>query len=311
MQKQAAFKERLQELLPFLCLIVFLVVFQIGSGGRLLQLKSLKSMINDVFTLMIGTTGMTFLLSQGCLDFSIGANVALSCTLAAMAANIHPLLALPVALVAGTVIGTVNGAVHAVFQVPSFIATLAVSFVLSGATTVLLGSGSLSVPYSMLTWNSLELRLVVLLLVAVVGYILFEKTRIGKQSKIVGTNPEFAQQSGISIRMVKMRGFMIMGVLCGLVAFFALIRSATASSSTGAGFEVNTLNAMLLGGMAISGGSGSKFRSAVIGTLVMTILLTGMNMMGISARAQQVIEGIVFLAAVSMTFERKNTLVIK
>lgn len=311
MKAKIDWKSKLQEYLPFICLILFIVIFQIGTDGRLLQLKSLKSMVNEVFTLMLGTSGMAFLLSQGCLDFSIAANVAFSCTIGAIAANINPLLALPAALLSGLLIGFLNGVLHGVLKVQSFIATLAMSFVLKGVTTLILGSGSMSVPYKMLNWNSVELRLVVILLVAVVGYIVFEKTRIGKEGKVVGANPEFATQSGISVVKVKIRGFMIMGGICGIVAFFALIRSATASVSSGAGFEVNSLNAMLLGGMAISGGTNSRFRSAIVGTLVMAVLLTGMNMMHIHARTQQIIEGLVFLVAVSMTFDRKNTQVVK
>lgn len=304
-------KSKLQEFLPFICLILFIVIFQIGTNGRLLQFKSLKNMVNDIFTLMLGTGGMAFLLSQSCLDFSVAANVAFSCAIGAFAANINPVLALPAALIAGTFIGFLNGVLHGVLKVQSFIATLAMSFVLKGVTTLLLGSGSMSVPFSMLKWNSTGLRLAVILIVAVMGYIIFEKTRIGKEGKIVGTNPEFATQSGISVVKVKIRGFMIMGAICGVVAFFALIRSATASVSSGAGFEVNSLNALLLGGMAISGGANSRFRSAIVGTLVMAVLLTGMNMMGINARMQQIIEGLVFLVAVSMTFDRKNAQIVK
>jgi ribose transport system permease protein len=144
-----------------------------------------------------------------------------------------------------------------------------------------------------------------------VFFILFEKSRIGKEGVIIGANPEFAIQSGINIRLVKIRAFLMMGTISGLVAFFALIHSATASISTGTGFEVNTLNAMLLGGMAITGGVGSRFRTAIIGTLTMVILLTGMNMMRFDARSQQVIEGLVYLVAVSITFNRKSVAVVK
>lgn len=81
--------------LPFIGLIVVVVFFQIVSGGRLLSVKNMGSMVNEVFIVMLGTTGMVFLLSQGILDFSIAANVALSCAVAAKAAAIYPLLALP------------------------------------------------------------------------------------------------------------------------------------------------------------------------------------------------------------------------
>lgn len=309
--KEINFKELLQNYLPFAGLIIVVVFFQIVSKGRLLSSENMGAIVNEVFTLILGTTGMVFLLSQGCMDFSVGSVVALSAAVAAKASAINPVLVLPVAILIGILAGLVNGFVHGVLKVPSFIATLAVSFVISGMVIWVLGSGSLSIPYSMLKWDLVSLRLAVILIFLILGYIIFEKTRIGKQCKIVGANPEFARQSGISVAKVKIRAFVMMGAVAGVVAFFALIRSATASSSTGAGFEVNALNALLIGGMPMSGGAAAKFRSVVIGSLIMAVLTMGMNMWGLGVLAQQIVKGVVFLFAISMTFDRKNTTVIK
>ena len=104
---------------------------------------------------------------------------------------------------------------------------------------------------------------------------------------------------------------MIMGVMCAIVAIFALLRAGTASSSTGAGFTVNALNALLIGGMPITGGATSRFRSAIIGSIIMAVLSFGMNLWGLGTLAQQVVQGFVFLFAISMTFDRQNATVIK
>lgn len=310
-EKKMDFRELLHDYLPIIGLLIVAVFFQIVSKGRLLSSGNISSLVNEVFTLILGTVGMTFLLSQGCMDFSVGSIVALSAAIAAKAAAIHPALVLPVAILVGIVAGLVNGFVHGILKVTSFIATLAVSFVISGLVIWVLGSGSLSVPYAILKWDSIPLRIIVMLLFLVCGYFIFEKSRIGKECKIVGANPEFARQSGISVTKVKIRAFVTMGAVAGIVAFFALIRSATASSSTGAGFEVNTLNALLIGGMPLTGGTTAKFRSAVIGSLIMAVLTLGMNMWGLGVLAQQIVKGVVFLFAISMTFERKNATVIK
>ena len=104
---------------------------------------------------------------------------------------------------------------------------------------------------------------------------------------------------------------MIMGGICGLVAFFSLIRSGTASITTGTGFEVNSLNAILIGGMAIVGGTTSKYRSAVIGALILGILTVGMSLASVSSLNQQLVEGFVYLFAICMTFDRKGMAVVK
>ncbi len=310
-EKKLDIKELLPKYLPFAGLVIVVIFFQIVSGGRLLSAGNVNSLVNELFTLILGTVAMSFLLSQGCLDFSIGAIVALAAAVAAKASGIHPFLVLPVAIIVGGLAGVLNGFVHGILKVTSFIATLAVSFVLSGIVVWVLGSGSLNVPYAMLKWDSMALRIGVMVVVLVAGYLLFEKSHIGKECKIVGANPEFARQSGISVTKVKIRSFIMMGMVAGVVAFFALIRSATASSSTGAGFEVNTLNALLIGGMPLTGGATARFRSAVIGSCIMAVLSLGMNMWGLGVLTQQIVKGVVFLFAISMTFDRKNAAVIK
>ncbi len=297
-----------QKYLPFLCLVIVIGIFQFILGGGVL---TSKSFINELFTMVLGTSGMVFLLAQGCMDFSIGANVAFSCIVAASASQIHPYLALPAGLLSGICIGAIIGFFHAVLKVDSFIASLSVSFILKGIVDSILVNGSKSCPFEMLKWNSIPLRIVVACVVVVICYFVFEKTRIGKEAKLVGGNPVFAQQCGINVKWVKIRAFMIMGAVCGLVAFFSLIRSGTASRTTGTGFEVNSLNALLIGGMAISGGPTSKYQSAVLGALILSILAIGMSLANVSSINQQLVEGLVYLVAICMTFDRKGTAVVK
>ena len=174
-----------------------------------------------------------------------------------------------------------------------------------------LNNASVSIPHHMTKLDSVTLRLITLSAIMIIGYLFFEKSKVGKECKIVGANPEFARQNGISVTWVKIRGFMIMGVMCAIVAIFALLRAGTASSSTGAGFTVNALNALLIGGMPITGGATSRFRSAIIGSIIMAVLSFGMNLWGLGTLAQQVVQGFVFLFAISMTFDRQNATVIK
>lgn len=298
-----------QKYLPYICLVLVVIIFQIWSGGSLLTSKSL---INEVFTMILGTTGMVFLLSQGCLDFSIGANVAMCCIVVAKISQINPYISPVAGIIMGIIVGFIVGFIHAVLKVNSFIASLSVSFILRGLVEVVLQKGgSLSCPFEMLKWNSIPLRIITAAVVAVAGYIVFEKTRIGKECKVVGANPAFAEQVGINVTWVKIRGFMIMGAICGLVAFFTIIRSGTASASSGSGFEVNTLNALLIGGLAITGGATSRFRSAVIGALILGCLSIGMSLAGVSSLNQQTVEGFVYLIAICMTFDRKGMIIIK
>ena len=89
---------KLQKYLPVIGLIVLIILFGILTGGKLFMKRTLNSLINESFTLILGTLAMSFLLSQGCLDFSVSGTIALAAACAARAAGINIYLALPVAL---------------------------------------------------------------------------------------------------------------------------------------------------------------------------------------------------------------------
>lgn len=306
--KQIDVAKIVRKYLPFLCLAIIIVICGSVNG---MSMFSSKSLINELFVMILGTTGMAFVVSQGCMDFSIAQNVAMCCIIAAQVSQFNMYLSLPVAVLCGVAIGGIIGIIHAIFKVNSFIASLSVSFILGGMVKNLLKNGSVNCQFQMLKWNSIQLRIIVAIAAIVIGFLVFEKTRVGKECKVVGANPEFARLSGINVKWVKIRGFMIMGGVCGLVAFFSLIRSGTASITTGTGFEVNSLNAILIGGMAIVGGTTSKYRSAVIGALILGILTVGMSLASVSSLNQQLVEGFVYLFAICMTFDRKGMAVVK
>ena len=214
-------------------------------------------------------------------------------------------------MIVGAVIGLINGVVYAKLRVNPFITTLAMSFMLGGILDTVLAGGSASVPYSMLEWDSTLLRLIVLVVIAVLGYIVFEYGMLGKKCRAIGSNEEAARQSGINTASVKMTAYLITGIMAGLLAFFTLIRTGTASTSTGDGFEMDSMIAILLGGMPITGGTSAKFRAAIVGGLTMTLLTNGMNIVGIDTLVQQFVRGAIFLFAVALTFNRKTMAVIK
>lgn len=305
-------RDNAKSIIPYAGLLLVLVFFETISGGRLLAARNLRAIVNEGFMIIIGASGMIFCIAQGNLDFSMGAAMGISCCLAARAAAIHPLLAIPVAVAAGLVIGMANGYIHAWWGINSFIATLAMQFVLKGSVLlVLAGDGSIAAPLSMLTWDSFPLKLIVIVAVCVVAYVVFELTRLGKYSKALGSRLEAAEQSGVPVKAVKLSGFLICGGLAGFLAFFSLVRTGTASTGTGLNLEMNALNALLLGGMPLTGGASSKYRCVVVGSITMAILSNGMTMLGVDTYVQQLVRGIIFLAAVSATFDRKNMAVIK
>lgn len=315
MSEQVMTKKKLnvdiKTIIPFLGLVVVLVLFEVLTQGKLFSGRNLKAILNDGIYILLGAIGYSFLFAQGMIDFSIGANVAVSCAVACIAANINPVLAFPAALFTGVIIGSCNGFIHAKIGIDSFITTLAMQFLLNGLVLVILDGSTLAAPLSMLKWFTTPLKLGTLALFVVVGYFMFEHSSYGKKCRAVGSCAEAVRQSGINVQSLKFISFAVMGCIAGLIAFFSLIRTGSATSNTGSPLLMNVLNAALLGGLPMSGGATAKFRGVIIGSLTIAFMTSGMTILGLSVVNQQLVKGAVFLIAIAVSFDRKNMKVIK
>lgn len=304
-------KINLKTVFPFLELAAVIILFQVLTGGKVFSIRNLKAIMNDSFFILIGTVAFSFIMAVGNLDLSMGTVMAVSCTCAAFASGISPVLAIPAAVLAGLVLGCFNGFVHVHMGLGSLIGTMATQSVFQGILVLLLDGGTLAAPVSMLKWGSNGLKITVMILVSLVGAYIFDFTAYGKQCKAVGACSEAARLSGVSVKKVKYMTFIVMGGVVGLLGLFSLIRTGTASAATGGTLMMNVWCAALLGGLPLSGGSACRFRSAVIGSFTMAFLANGMTLMGLGTHDKQLIQGIVFLAAIAISFDRKNLVVIK
>lgn len=301
--------ERKQLLLtsgPVIVLVVLVIFFEIVSDGRLLSRMNIDALLNSMFSIALGAAGVSFLMAQGNLDFSMGGIVGLAAALSGFAAWIHPVFSVLVGIGVGAVCGFLNGVIHAKFKVSAIITTLSTAFIFRGIQGTLITTGAVSLPGSMMFLENTELKVVLMLIAFIAGGIFYTRTKVGKYCKAIGSREEASFQSGIKVKKYKIGCFVLSGSVAGLVGFFYLVRAASASANTGSGFEFDVLLAMLLGGMPISGGSSARFRSVIIGSLIMTILSNGMILWGLDSVLQQFIRGIIFLVSVSISFDRRN-----
>ncbi len=296
---------------PYLGLLGVIVFFQVYSGGRVLSVTNFKAIISECFFIIIGVTGYIFIMAQGNLDFSIGSVMGLCCATAAVGAGIHPLLSVPFAIIPGIMAGYLNGFVHVKLKIGSLIGTMSVQYIINGILVLALAGGSLTAPIGMLKWNTMTVKFIVIIIVLSAGFYVFRYTAYGKRCRAIGSCMEAAKQSGVKVGKLKITAFMTAGALSGLLGFFSLIRTGTSTVLTGSELFMNVLCAALLGGIPLSGGSGTKFSSAVIGSLTMAFLTNGMVLMGLSTYDKQLIKGIVFLITIAISFDRKNLVVIK
>ena len=303
-------RETLLQYFSFIGLLIVAILFELLTGGKLLGSRNIMNIFNNFYTIGLAAMAYTFVMALGELDLSVGAIVGISAAMAAFAGKLNVKLILPAAIVTGFLVGLLNGVCIAKLHTASFIGTLAVSFVMRGITTWTL-NGSVGVDISVRVFDQNWVKISVFCVLLVVLYVLYEHCAFGKNCRAVGASMKSAEQSGVRIVKTRMTAFVLLGTICGLVGFFTLIRAFTASSSTGNAFEFDVLLAILFGGMPLSGGWPVRFRSAVVGAVTMAILKSGMSLIGLDGFSQAVVKGVILIAVVAISFDRKNAGVIK
>lgn len=309
-RKKGFTKEQFLNNFAFFGFALVLILFEILTSGRLLSQRNLMNIFNNFFSIALCAMMYTFVMALGELDLSVGAAVGFSAAMAAFASAIGTWLILPVALLTGLAVGLVNGVSTAYLRVESFIGTLAVSFVFRGLTTYFL-NGSVGIPISMRMFDEDWVKILTLAVVLIISWVLYEGCSFGKHCRAVGASREAARQSGVNVERTRMLAFTLVGLICGLIGFFTLVRACTASSKTGNSFEFDVLLAVLFGGMPLTGGWTVKFRAAIVGSLSMAVLKSGMSLVGIDGLTQQVVQGIILILVVVISFDRRNAAVIK
>ena len=166
-----------------------------------------------------------------------------------------------------------------------FIQGLGMNFLLNGLLLPLsAGSATIRVPKVISNLKSIPAEIIIELAVLVIVVLIYNYTRFGKDCRAIGAGTTSAVQSGVKVSRTKFLAFLISGFTCGVVAVMTLIRTGSASQTTGANFNFNVMMAMVLGGALLSGGNGVKAKHAVIG-----------------ARVQDIIKGVLFIVMIVVT----------
>ena len=293
-------------LFPFISLAVVVIGLMILTGGSLLEINNIKRIFEQSFAPLLIAGAVLFLMTQDCMDMSVGAIVGTAGAVAAYASQISIPLALVGALLTGLAIGLVNGFLNGVLGLNTMICTLAMQFILRGLLLIICKSGSVGIALEMYYLDNLNLKITICVVFMVVGWLFFQYHSYGKQCRAVGAGKISAVQSGINIQRTRVIGYIISGTVSGFAGFFTVIRSGAALYNTGNMMELDTLIALILGGMAINGGADSKFRSAIIGVVILGVLNNGMVLMGLDTYPQLITKGLVFILVLALTFTLRN-----
>jgi ribose transport system permease protein len=272
------------------------------------------------FTTIVGV-GMTYLFIAGEFDLSVGSNYAFSTIILGwliVSQGWDPWPAALLVLGLAFSIGLINGLITTVVRVPSFIVTLGMLSLLKGGALVISGAFPFSYPRDMEssffsvtagTVGRVPAQVWWMLGVLVVGAIALRFTRFGYHVYATGGSVRAAAASGIHTRRVKVACFVLTGGLVGLISILQGGWLRTASPTTGSGFELQVIGAVILGGVALSGGAGNVY-GTFVGAFILGMMQNGIILSGVSAFWTQVAIGAIIIVAASLdvTLRREGKL---
>ena len=305
MKKNKRLKINLTDLVPIVAFIVILLVFSLWSikdgKVRMLTANNLSTIIEQAMQTIVVASGTIFVVALGCVDMSVGVNLALSGVIGALIAyslNIGWLM-IPVAMVVGFIVGVFNGVMTSKFKISSFMQTIAMLIGVRGLVNyiqALPAVGTMSLPSSLSFLNKFAVKFPIFLVILVIMAYLFEFSRFGRNCRAIGENETAAKFVGIPVNKVKILAFGVSGLMAGVGSIFSIVTVGSTSMQMGVFLEMKVLMAIFLGGVLVTGGSSAKFYKILLGSLSIQIIINGLAIVGKSdVYISQTVEGILLL----------------
>ena len=292
-------------------LIAFFLVFWLLTPN----FRSFANMLNIFRATSINlviATGMTVVILTGGIDLSVGAIAALTAVVALkLSLTTVSYLAVPAALLTGMVAGLINGTLVAYVGLPPFIATLGAMTYLRGAAFLLCNGVSIINSDLHFAWigndylGPFPWLVVIAVLVVLAFYWILKKTVYGMRIYSVGGNLQAARFTGIKVQSMLLSAYVISGLCSALGGVMIGSRLYSANGLIGNGYELDAIAAAIIGGTSFTGGKGSVI-GTLFGALIMGILNNGLTILGVSYYSQQVVKGIVIIAAVTVDILRNK-----
>jgi ribose transport system permease protein len=309
--------DRLRQWLPLITLVV-LVALVGALQPVFLQPATLLELAGDTAVLFILATGVTFVIMLGGIDLSLQSMASLASVVVALTLSSLGYGAFFLAVGIGAIAGLLSGLAHTRLRIPSFIATLAMGGVLFSAALVSSGERSITLEQSdrgylqWITGDALGVPNVVLigLVVLVVAHVLQAHTRFGRYSAAIGAGEPAAYASGVKVNRQKVLAFALSGGFAALAGVILTGRLASGSPTLAAEMLLPAIAAVVVGGTAITGGVGSIWRT-LVGALIISVVRIGMTFLGVNIFAQNIVFGIVLVAAVAITIDRSKIPIVK
>ena len=300
-------------------LLMLCTVGTFATDGFLVG-ENLLNVGQQVSLIGIMAVGMTFVIITGEIDLSVGSIYALASVVSGLMLQdgTHWVLAVLAGIGVGAAAGLFNGLITVGFGLPSFIVTLGTLSIFRGISLLITDGAPISLDDTLPNIASfsylgqgrplgIPMQLIFMAAIAVVGALVLFFTRFGFHVYAVGGSREAARLCGIAVGRVRVLGLVIVGALSGLAGVLGLSFLSYVQGSTGAGLELLVITAVIIGGAALFGGSGTMV-GTVVGVLLIGALQNILVLGGVSSFWQTIVIGVVIVAAVAFdTWLRRHS----
>jgi ribose transport system permease protein len=309
-------KEILKKLQPLIALIVMAVALSLLSD-KFLTFASQRNILLQISVNLCLSIGMTLVILTGGIDLSVGATLAFAGAFAAgllknglvlkafgVVVQFTPFGAIVAGILAGVGLGCFNGLAITKFRLPPFVATLGMLSIGRGLTMLWTGGfpiTDLGPQFGFIGagfWLGVPMAVWISAALVMIFYSISRRTLLGRYIYAVGGSEKAAAFSGINVNRIKIWVYALGGGLAAVAGLIITARLDAADPKAGAGYELDSIAAVVIGGTSLSGGRGSIL-GTVLGCLIIGVLNNGLFLLDVSPFWQQVVKGFVILAAVA------------
>lgn len=302
----ALFRRRGSLRIESLVVLAILVTVMAVSSPYFLTIANIFNVVLATSTIGILALGATYVIGSAGIDLSVGSIMAFAGVIGALL--VVPLglawwLAIPGALAAGLLAGWINGIVITYGNIPAFVVTLGMMGVARGVALLITdGQAIYGLPEPLLFLGQgrpfgVPVPAIVFVVAALILHFILAYTRFGRHTLVIGDNERGARAMGVPVRSLRIRIYMLSGLMAGLAGLMTMSRVNAGDPTAGMNFELSAITAAIIGGTNLFGGR-ATILGTVIGALIMGVLQNGLNLLAIPTFWQQISIGIVLVAAV-------------
>lgn len=320
--KSLAFKKKLDDVYNFLWSrgierqaslligLVILIIFLSSYSPHFLSWRNFMHLSRNMAILGIFAIGMTLVILTGEIDLSISSSISFSSLLLVGVTQDYGIfLGIIACLLLGIIIGVINGLLVTKGKIPSFAATLATMLILKGTSMLYChGSPIVGLPDGFRKLGTglisgIPIPFFIFITILILSSLLF-KLKIGSYIYAVGGNIDAARLSGINVGRVKVFVFIVMGLLASFGSMILTTRTNTATTYLGSGRELEAIATTVIGGTLLGGGIGNVW-GTLLGVAILTIINSGLNLLGVPSDFQYVARGLIIIGALLTQISKK------